>query len=120
MAILALSERIYREWGKFQESEDAIRKGIDLAPCGSYAWTELGLLLMDRKLFKKAADCLRKSVQLRPDFNTYTILAAVEFTFDVDAALLDAERALEINPDWDEAMQVRDDAQKAIKKRDDE
>ncbi len=111
---------LLRRWSKFERSEDAIRKAIEISPSASYAWTELGLLFKDREFFEKAADCLRRSVQLRPDFNTYTVLADVELTFDADAALLDAEKALELNPGWDEALQVRDAAKEVIEQYDDD
>ena len=103
-----------RKWSKFQRSEDAIRKAIEINPAASYAWTELGLLFKDCELFEKAANCLRKSVQLRPESSAYTVLANVELTFDADAALSDAEKALELNPGWDEALQVRDAAKQII------
>ena len=49
-----------RRQAAFQDSEDAIRKTIDINPSASYAWTELGLLFKDRELFEEAADCLNR------------------------------------------------------------
>ena len=103
-----------RQWLKFGRAEDAIRKAIAINPRACYAWSELGLLFKDRRLFKEAADCLSQSVQLRPDFATYTVLADVELSFDPSAALRDAEKALELNPSWEEAERIRDIALRRI------
>ena len=66
---------LYRSMLKFQESEDAIRKAIEIDPLASYAWSELGLLYLDKRSYKEAAQFLMTSVQLLPRFSTYTVLA---------------------------------------------
>lgn len=108
---------LYRSMLKFQESEEAIRKAIEINPSASYAWSELGLLCRDKKLYEKAAEYLMKSVQLRPSFSTYTVLADVVLMFDADAALLHAEKALELSPGFDEAIAIRDAAKRTIGNR---
>ena len=108
---------LYRSMLKYQESEEAIRKAIEIDSSASYAWSELGLLYRDKKSYEKAAEYLMTSVQLRPSFSTYTVLAAVVLMFDADAALLHAEKALELSPDYDEAIEIRDAAKMTIAKR---
>lgn len=108
---------LYRLMLKFQESEEAIRKGIEIDSSASYAWSELGLLYRDKRSYEKSAEYLMTSVQLRPDFSTYTVLAAVVLMFDADAALLHAEKALELSPDFDEAIEIRDAAKRIIGNR---
>jgi tetratricopeptide (TPR) repeat protein len=115
-----------RQWLRFDESEHEIREAIKLAPSASYAWSELGLLYIDRgfhehsRFFEQAAEYLRKSSQLRPNYSVLTVLARVELMFDPETALLDAQRALALNPNWDEAMQVREAARAAIDSHQDE
>lgn len=103
-----------RESKSFEAAESALKKAIEIDPAAYCAWTELGILFRDMDLYEQSAECLRESVSLHPDFNTYTILANVELTFDPEAALSDATLALELNPDWDEAIHVRDEAKKLV------
>lgn len=108
--VLVYRGRVLHALARYGEAEKSFRDALNIDGNLCYAWNELGLLFEDRGFFEKAADCLTRSVQLRPDFNSYTVLAKVELMFDVDAALSDAEKALELNPGWDEAIQVRDAA----------
>jgi tetratricopeptide (TPR) repeat protein len=105
---------------RFEESERAIRQAIQIKASDQYAWTEFGLLFRDRGSYERSAFCFRESARICPDYNVYTLLAHVELTFDPQAALRDAERALILKPMWEEALRVRDAAQRAITRKGDE
>jgi len=76
------------------------------------AWGELGLVHRNLGQFEEAAACYKRSVALEEDFSTYTLLAAVEYEFDVEQPIIHAEKALQLNPDWDEAETVLAEAKK--------
>lgn len=107
---------LYRTLKNLEESEFAIRKGIEFNPSASFAWTELGLLYRDRKDYQKASEYLLKSSQLRPDVNTFTVLAAVCLAFDAKTSLRYANKALRIEPNFDEAISMRDAALRKLSK----
>jgi len=107
----------YYELGKFKESKKAFKTATELAPERSLTWAGLGMAKMKLKEYKSAAQNLRKAVNLQPDFNLYTILANVELTFDPELALADAEKALELEPNWDEALKVHKAAKQLIAKK---
>jgi len=109
-----LKGHFLRESLRCTESEAAIRRALVLDSGFDPAWSELGRLYRDAGEYLEAADCFRRSVSIRPDFNVYTLLANAELTFDPQAALASATAALSLNPDWDEAIRIRDSAKRAI------
>ncbi len=109
--------RILHALGGDKEAERSFREAIDLKSDFSYAWSEIGLLLKDCERFVESAECLRQSALLRPDCSTYTVIARVELEFDPDASLRDATKALELNPDWDEAIQIQNTAKQMVDRR---
>ena len=115
--LLVYRGRVLHALARCAEAERSFRDALEIDRSISFAWNELGLLLRDCSRFEEAAECLRESAKLRPDFNTYTVLAGVEMSFDLRAALVDAEKALELNPNWDEAIQVRNAARVLIERR---
>ncbi len=104
-----------REAKRFDESEAVLRKALGIKCADHYAWTELGLLFRDRELFQKAAFCFRRSLEIRPDFNVYTLLANVELTFDPASAVANAEKALKLKPGWHEAIRIRDSGKRLMR-----
>ena len=69
-------------------------------------WISLGLIFSDDDQFMKAAFCYKKAVEIEEDYATYTVLAAVEETFDPESAIKHAKKALELNPEFDEAEKI--------------
>lgn len=61
-----------------------------------------------------AAKNFKNALKLHPDFNLYTIIASVELAFDPDLALVHATKALEIEPNWEEARNILNMAKKLI------
>jgi len=107
-----------REMGRLDEAEAVLRKAIELDERNFLAWTELGQAYESKGLFEKAAFCLERSVELEPDFNTYTLLANVQLAFDAEAAIRNANKALELNSEWDEAETVKRKAQRISSAKD--
>ncbi len=112
--ILVYRGRVLASLERYDEAEHSFRRSLEIRDDLVYAWNELGFLLKDRERYEEAAECLRTSVSLEADYNTYTMLASVEMMFDKVAALSNAQKALKINPDWDEAIEIRDEAIAAI------
>jgi tetratricopeptide (TPR) repeat protein len=101
-----------REMARMDEAEQALRTAIELDERNFMAWTELAQVYETQGLFEKAAFCLGQSVGIKPDFHTYTMLANVQLAFDAGAALRSAGKALEMNPDWNEAEKIKQKAKR--------
>jgi tetratricopeptide (TPR) repeat protein len=109
--------RFLWENGDREVAEESIRKAISINPKSNLAWTELGLLLESDGLYRKAAFCFCKSVEICPDYNVYTLLAGAQLGFDLEAAKRNAENALGLKPGWPEAAGVRAAAEEGLRKR---
>lgn len=92
--------------GKLQEAEDIARQSVQINNKNYFGWQLLAKISMDRGEFGEAIKYLKKFVRLRDDYSAHTILAALEADVDRISAIEHAERALELNPDWDEAKEV--------------
>ncbi len=97
--------------GCIEEAKVAFKMSIDLNDKQALSWSLLGCLYYDEMNFEAAAHCCRTSLEILEDYSTLTILAGAEIqTGEVESALKHANRALELNPDWDEAESMRDHA----------
>ena len=104
-----------RNAGRYQESKLSTQRAIELNPKNYHAWSSLGWLHIYHRNFEEAATCLQRSVELKEDFGTYTMLAAAEIEFDVETAIKHAKKALELNPDWDEAKKILRSAESKLR-----
>lgn len=95
-----------RSAGRYKESKVSTRRAIELNPKNHHAWSSLALAHIHLGSFEEAAACFKRSVELKEDFGIYTMLAAAEIEFDVESAIKHAKKALELNPDWDEAREI--------------
>jgi tetratricopeptide (TPR) repeat protein len=101
--------------GEHEQAILACKQSIELVDRNLYAFVELGLASLERGLFQEAATALEKAVRIRSDYNIYTILAKALMTVDPGKALESAERALELKPDWADAIAMRDQALKRLR-----
>lgn len=93
--------------GDFEGAEDAARRALKLDAGNEHAWTKLGYLLGRRGHFQEARDCFRSSLAIDEDFYVHTMAAAVELELGRPRrAAFHARRALELNPDWEEARNI--------------
>jgi tetratricopeptide (TPR) repeat protein len=81
-------------------------EAVSLVPGNYYAWSQLGLAFLRLKRYEDAARCLSKLIELHPDHAGYTLLAGAQLHFNPQAALQSAEKALEIDPSWEEALGI--------------
>lgn len=107
--------------GREAEAEAAVREALSgsgstppTSRQSAQMWLLLGLILHQKGEPRGAAMCLMKAFEFDVPPNTlaqsWTMLAHCQMHFDVHAAAESAERALEIDPAWDEAVNIRDDA----------
>ncbi len=106
----ASKAQFLEDLGRFGESEAAARRSLSLNKNKPLVWNILGGHNVREGLFEEAIKCYEKSLVLKEDFGTLTMLAAVEIEVDVKSALKHAQRALELNPEWDEAATILDRA----------
>ena len=111
----AVKSRILHELEDHRAAEDAAWNSLRLDEMCFRAWMSLGLISSDEHQFMKAAFCYKKAVEIEEDFGTYTMLAAVEEMFDPESAIKHAKKALELNPDWDEAEKILEGAKESLK-----
>lgn len=113
----AAKSRILYRLGEHQEAEAAARNAIRIDEQSYHAWVTLGMLYFHSHRFEKAAFCYKKVVEIEEDYSFYTLLAAAERQFDPESAIEHAKRALELNPDWDEAETILSDALEDLRER---
>jgi tetratricopeptide (TPR) repeat protein len=103
-----------RDLERFSEAESVIRTAIDKNQRNHHAWCLLGIIQKDNGEFEKAADSFKKSLRLRKDVGTYTLLAAAERRFDLISSIKHAQNALELDPEWEEAKAILKSAREAL------
>ena len=113
----AVKSRVLYDLGEHDEAEAAARNSIRIDVTNYHAWISLGLIFFDRHQFEKAAFCYKKAIEEEEDYGTYTMLAEAERQFDPESAIKYAKRALELNPDWDEAETILKTAMEDVRKK---
>ncbi len=110
----AKSQFLY-DSSNFEGALLAANKSIDCNPKNHHAWTIFGLAHVHVRTLEEAAACFKRSTELKEDFATYTMLAAAEVEFDVESAIKHAKKALDLNPDWDEATKILRSAESKLR-----
>ncbi len=96
------------------QAVDACTEAVALEPNNFHAFIELGIALMRLHRYKAAAEALQSAAALRCDYSVLTVLAKVQLlSSNPSAARASAEKALELNPSWDEAQAMLDAARNA-------
>lgn len=94
----------FRERQEMEKSLHFCQRGVELAPEMSLAWTTLATTQLERERFKEAAEGYAKAVELKERPSTYTLMASAKINMDdFEGAIEAAKRALELDPEWDEA-----------------
>ncbi len=97
--------------GRIEDSKAAYKESLHIDDKKAVTWVLLGSLHYNQEHFEDAAFCCRQSNALEENSDTLTILAGAEIqTGKIENALKHANRALELNPGWDEAEAIRDRA----------
>jgi tetratricopeptide (TPR) repeat protein len=108
---------ILEELKRFPEAIEAYRRAHQLNPNWQKPILSLGLIYYDLNEFALARDYLKKSIAIKPGVVALTILSNLELNTTPEKALQYAEMALELEPNWDEALHLRDEARQKIKNR---
>jgi len=119
-AVLTHRGCVLHEAGRWKEGETALRAALALNERFVHAWNALGVLLKSREDYEEAAACYSRSAEISPTASVLTCLAGVQCAFDLDSAVVNAERALQHDPEWEEAIAVRDAALERIRERDED
>jgi len=77
----------------------------------------LASIAYDAELYQVAKKLYQHAVGLKPNANKYTILANICLNEDPAEALRYSELALALEPDWEEAINLRADALKKLAER---
>ncbi len=100
-----------RKLGRMEEAKTAFKTSLSFNNKQALTWSMLGSLNYDEENFEASVHCCRTALQIEEDYSTLTILAGAEIqTGEIENALKNANRALELNPDWDEAESIRNHA----------
>ena len=102
------------ELERLTEAESVTRTAIEKDQRNYHTWYLYGIIQSENGYFEKAAYCYKKSLRLRKDFGTYTLLAAAEYEFDLPSSIKHAQKALESNPEWEEAEAILKSAREAL------
>lgn len=113
----AVKSRILVKLRQHRDAETAARRSIEIDASSHDAWMTLGLSSFDRKEFEKAADCFKRAIEIKANYSRYTMLAAAERQFDPQKAKEHAKKALQLNPDWDEAKVILRNAELELKQK---
>ena len=111
---ITLQGGVLRRLGRFDDARLVLKEAVTEVPTNAYAWRELGLCNFKLEEYTEAASCFEQAIALSPDYRTYTMLANAELAFDPKSALFHAEKALELAPEWDEAIKVLHAARRLI------
>jgi tetratricopeptide (TPR) repeat protein len=115
--ILAYRGRELHALERFDEAERSLRDALGIDRGLTHAWNELGMLMRSRGFFEKAAFCFEQSAEVSPDVYVLTILANMQLAFDPQKSVENAESALAIDPDWDEAQTILESAKRKLRRR---
>ena len=96
----------YYEIEDYSIAETAAKRSVELNRKNYFGWLILAHCAFDQHQFQKAAEYFKKYLEFKESYSVYTLLAAAELEFDPRSAYDHAKRALELNPDWDEAQAI--------------
>lgn len=104
-----------RKRGDLEEALQFSKQGVRLAPEVSIAWENVGLVYYDQGYFERAVYCFDKSVEFGERVSTYTLLASSKFSLeDLEGTIEACKKALELDPEWDEAETLLKKARKEL------
>lgn len=110
----ALMALLHYEDGDVAECISAANKTLHIDEDNQYALLLLAKCHDNADNGKEAIEYYRRFAVLNKSDWAYTILANAEVKEDPQRAIEDAEKALQVNPDWDEASEVLAKALKAL------
>lgn len=116
---LILKGQLLEMNGENEKAEKTYLFATTLSPQSGYAWASLGMLYYETNKYDDGIRCFKIHLLLKrnlahKDVGILTILAEMELKSFPKAALEHAEKALELEPDWQEAIDIRDAAKQRL------
>ncbi len=112
----ATKARYLYDSDKLEEAIVAAMMALELEPDNIHAWLILGLVEERRENFEESAYYYLKASDLKEDYNIYTLLAGVQYKYNPKLAIASATKALQLNPDWEEAINLLNLARNKLEK----
>ena len=109
-----------RENGDLEAARTTLERAVELDATYHNGWTELGRTYEALHWLEPAAVCYTKSAKIRPSAWVYTLLGNCQLHFAPEQALKTIEKALKIDPNWEDAIEVRRDALRALRSEEEE
>ena len=106
-AYLAAKGGFLRRFNRVEEAKSVLNDATQLVPRNVFALSELGLLSLQEEDYREAEKCFTTVVEATPSAASYTLLAASQLLANPSAARRNAEQALALDPDWEDAKVVR-------------
>ncbi|MFC1807714.1 tetratricopeptide repeat protein, partial [Candidatus Omnitrophota bacterium] len=96
---------LYRTWKKYDQSEEALKKAIDIKPDDNKAYISLGRLYRHWKKYDQSEEALKKAIDIDPNDNkTYLNLGKLYRRWrKYEKAEEALKRAIDINPNDENA-----------------
>lgn len=104
--------------GNLESAAVAAEYAVELGPHIDHPWIMLGRVRQEQQRFEDAGHCFERAAQIKPEDSTLTLLASVALKYDPGKAARAARQALEINPDWTEATEMLEAAEKLLARDD--
>lgn len=99
---------------RYREARAATGRSVELYSKRRETWSLLGRIENRLNNYEKAAHCFRKAIEIDKNIADYTLLAASELQFDPARAITSARKALDLNPDWEEAQRALSAAKRLV------
>jgi tetratricopeptide (TPR) repeat protein len=114
LVFLFLGETL-SEAGRYAEAEAAFRTAVDLKPGTTVTWVYLAGALANQEKFEDAIQVLHNGLAVPGDHDEVLLNLALNLRTlgRLEDAAERLERALKLNPDYDEAREVLEDVRKA-------
>lgn len=102
--------RLLEKSRHFSEAVAEYLRAAELKPKWDEPWAAIGLLHFRNKQYGEARPALEMSVNLSPSADVFTMLSCILLNENPEKSLMYADQALELDPTWEEARNLRQDA----------
>ena len=107
---------VHCESGAHQAAGASYNHAHGLQPQWTFPLSALGGMAYDRNLFGEAKRCYEAVIKIEPQVNALTLLANIYLNEDPELAWMHASHALTLDPTWEEAIALRDEALEKVRK----
>lgn len=111
---LILKASLLRELRRFDEAQQFLQSLILSVEPNHFIWVELARVHYDQGDFRQAASHFLVSLDFKVDKKVLTMLANAQLVFDPVEAERNSKKALDIDPNWEEARVINCRAKKML------